>query len=250
MKLLRHCLPLFVLFAVSLSAYAQVGEYRNVLGVGVNGGYMLSRVNFTPRVPQLYLGGLTGGLSIRYTCEKYFSTICSLSAEFNVSQTGWKEDILNSRDEPVINTVTGEPEKFQRKMTYFQLPLFAHLAWGREEKGLNFFFRAGPQFGYHLGDKSEMNFEFERRNIVERRSTVTKQDTMAVEHKLEYGITAGAGLEYSHPKLGHFLLEARYYFGLGNMYGDSKRDYFATSNFNSMMIKLTYLTDLFRNRKE
>ncbi len=56
----------------------------------------------------------------------------------------------------------------------------------------------------------------------------------------------GAGLEYSHPRLGHFLLEARYYYGLGNIYGDSKRDYFGSSNFGIITIKMSYLFDITR----
>ena len=67
---------------------------------------------------------------------------------------------------------------------------------------------------------------------------------MAVEHRVDYGITAGLGLEFSHPRLGHFLLEGRYYYGLGNIYGATKRDYFARSNFAQIVIKLSYLFDL------
>lgn len=74
------------------------------------------------------------------------------------------------------------------------------------------------------------------------------QDTMAVENKFDYGIAAGIGLEYSHPRAGHFQLEARYYYGLGNIYGDSKKDYFAKSNIGSIVIKLTYLFDIVRTK--
>ena len=38
----------------------------------------------------------------------------------------------------------------------------------------------------------------------------------------------------------------RYYYGLGNIYGDSKRDYFGSSNFGTITIKLTYLFDITR----
>ena len=58
------------------------------------------------------------------------------------------------------------------------------------------------------------------------------------------GIAAGLGLEYSHPKAGHFQIEGRYYYGLGNIYGDSKKDYFGKSNFGNIVVKLTYLFDL------
>ena len=78
-----------------LSVMSQIGEHRNDFTLGVNGGYILSNVSFTPKVTQGYHGGLTGGLSIRYVCEKYFKTIASVYAEVNYSQLGWKEDILD-----------------------------------------------------------------------------------------------------------------------------------------------------------
>ena len=71
---------------------------------------------------------------------------------------------------------------------------------------------------------------------------------MAVEHKFDYGITAGVGMEYSIPKVGHIQLEARYYYGLGNIYKDSKADFFSRSNHNSIVFKLTYLFDIIRTR--
>ena len=49
--------------------------------------------------------------------------------------------------------------------------------------------------------------------------------------------------------LGHFLLEGRYYYGLGNIYGDTKRDYFARSNMGSIVIKMTYLFDIVKTKK-
>ena len=59
---------------------------------------------------------------------------------------------------------------------------------------------------------------------------------MKVEHKFDYGIAAGLGVEYTIPRVGHFLLEGRYYYGLGNIYGDTKRDYFASSNYQTICI--------------
>jgi hypothetical protein len=67
---------------------------------------------------------------------------------------------------------------------------------------------------------------------------------MQVKNKLDYGIAAGLGLEYSVPKVGHFMLTARYYYGLGNIYGSRKRDAFSKSNHGNIVIKATYLIDL------
>ena len=57
-------------------------------------------------------------------------------------------------------------------------------------------------------------------------------------------------MEYSVPRVGHFLLEARYYYGLGNIYGASKRDYFGKSNFGNIVVKLSYLFDITKTRKK
>ncbi|MGI6231474.1 MAG: porin family protein [Prevotella sp.] len=241
-------LVLSFFFLGSIETFAQIGEHRNTFSLGVSGGYNLTNIRFTPKVEQNMKGGLNFGISARYTVEKYFKTIASIGAEINFSQVGWKENIQTVDDEPVINSVTGVAEEYSRTINYIQIPFFAHLAWGRETKGFNFFVNAGPQLGIFLSESTNMNFDFEERNTADRASSVVAQDTMAVENKIDYGIAVGAGLEYSHPKLGHFLLEARYYYGLGNIYGDSKRDYFGSSNFGTITLKLTYLFDLHRSK--
>ncbi len=38
-----------------------------------------------------------------------------------------------------------------------------------------------------------------------------------------------------------YLAEARYYYGLGNIYGSSKRDYFGKSNYGQIVFKVSCL---------
>ena len=241
----RHIITLLLLL-LPLGVVAQIGEHRNTLSVGVSGGYNLTTVRFTPKVVQSMKGGLTGGLAMRYTVEKYFSTIASIAAEVNYGQLGWKEDIRDLNDQPVINAVTGVAEQYERTINYIQVPIMAHLAWGRENRGVNFFVNAGPQFGVYLSESTKSNFDWDKRNMADRANSICAQDTMAVENKFDYGIAAGSGIEFANPKVGRFLLEGRYYYGLGNIYGDSKRDYFGSSNFGTITIKLTYLFDITR----
>ena len=256
MKKILYIIILLLILPVFI--HAQVGKHRNDFAVGLNGGYMLSEVNFTPTVAQKQLGGMTGGLTFRYVCEKYFKTICSVYAEVNDSQTGWKEDILDKADQPVkllqADPVTGQlvatgaPESYQRNINYLQIPIFAHLAWGREVTGFNFFFHAGPQFGIYLSESTKSNFNLSTPNLTDRINTTVAQYNMPVEHKFDYGIAVGGGTEYSHPKVGHFLAEARYYYGLGNIYGDTKRDFFANSNLSNIIVKVTYLFDVIKTK--
>ena len=247
---MRNFIISAILTIVPVAMTAQIGEHRNDLAIGFNGGLNMSSVSFTPKVSQAKLNGITGGLSVRYVCEKYFSTVCSLYGEINYSQMGWKEDIVDVNDMPVINTATGLPEEYSRTVNYIQVPLMAHLAWGREQKGFAFFVNLGPQFGIYMSESTKTNFDFSDRNAADRVNPVCAQDTMAVENKFDYGIAAGAGIEFSHPKVGHFLVEGRYYYGLGNIYGDSKRDYFGSSNFGTITVKLAYLFDIVRTRRQ
>ena len=248
MKLTIRYIVFVLLFSCATVASAQIGQHRNDFSIGVNGGYTLSNVGFTPKVTQSLLGGTTAGLSWRYVCEKYFSTICSIYGEVNYTQMGWKERILTTDNQPVINAVSGLPEQYSRTLNYLQVPVFAHLAGGKEHSGMQFFFQLGPQFGYLLSEKTITNFNFKDRNTADRSNVVCAQDTMAVENKFDYGIAAGAGIELSVRRVGHFLLEGRYYYGLGNIYGDSKRDYFSKSNNSSIVVKLTYLFDVVRTK--
>jgi hypothetical protein len=236
---MRRLLTISFLTLMPLSLIAQVGEHRSEMAVGINGGYVFSTVGFMPEVNQSQHGGITGGITFRYTSEKYFKSICAIVGELNFARIGWKEKIQDAKDQPVVNTLTGVAESYQRDQTYIQMPVFARLGWGRERKGVQFFVQAGPQLGLFLSETTKKNYDVTQRPI-----GVVAQDTMAVENKFDFGIAAGGGIEFSHPKVGHFLLEGRYYYGLGDIYGNSKKDFFGRSNLSNIVIKLTYLFDL------
>lgn len=246
---IKYIIAVVALSVCSLTTVqAQIGEHRSDFAIGANGGYVLSKVGFTPTVQQKQHGGITGGVSLRYVCEKYFKTICSVYAEVNYAKVGWTEDILDIENNAVLISGTGEALKYQRDITYIQIPVFAHLAWGREERGFNFFVNLGPQIGIYLNESTTTNFDETTSTENDRVSNITAQYDMPVEKKLDYGIAAGAGMEYSIPKVGHFLLEGRYYYGLGNIYGSSKKDYFGKSNFGQIVVKASYLFDITRTK--
>ena len=244
---------------------AQVGEFRKDLAVGINGGVAMSSVAFVPKVPQSMLNGPTFGLTARYTCEKYFSSICAVVAELNYTQMGWKENILDMNDQPVpLHTDESQTLNYVRKVNYIQVPLLARLGWGRERSGFQFFIQLGPQLGFYLSDKSESNFDVrdpafnpkiengkygpDYKYGDKRVSQVVAQDSLTVENKIDYGIDLGAGLEFSNRHVGHFIVEGRYYYGLGNLFGNTKRDYFGRSNFGTIIVKFTYLFDIIRTK--
>lgn len=235
----KYCLLFLLLTSVFLlPSKAQIGEQRTNCCLGFNVGIAMNTVDFDPTIKQSQHIGPTFGLSFKYTSEKYFTTYCALYGEINYTLMGWKEDIESSTAQPL-------PDTYTRNLGYIQIPIFARLAWGKEERGLQFFLQAGPQFGFCISDSEERSSQWtlNEEGLPDRPNNVYEQYGLDVERKFDYGIAAGLGLEYNSP-IGHFLLEARYYYGLGDMYGNSKKDPFARSAHSTIIIKLAYLFDL------
>ena len=64
-KTIRKAL-LALLLTAAVCAKAQVGDYRNDLALGFNGGFVMSSVSFVPKVTQTQHPGFTAGLSSSY----------------------------------------------------------------------------------------------------------------------------------------------------------------------------------------
>ena len=232
-------LLVLLLFCSHLYSVAQIGEHRSRLSIGGGAGMSFNSIDFDPTIKQSQLAQPMMGLALRYTCEKYFATVCALQVELNYVRLGWKENIVNSSSEPLEDT-------YQRELGYIQVPLMARMSWGRELRGLSFFIMAGPQFSYNIGNMEKRSnvWTLNAEGNPDRPNNVYQQYGMEPQRKFDYGLTGGLGLELS-TSIGHFALEGRYYYGLNDIYNNSKKDVFARSAHRTIMGKLTYFFDLF-----
>lgn len=218
------------LSAASLGVSAQVGDYRNDLAFGVSAGLNMASADFKPSIKQGSLMGQNIGLTVRYTCEKYITAICGIQLECNYATQGWKE------------IEEGSTASFSKTLNYVQFPLLAKLGWGRERQGTQGYILLGPQLGLLLSESQSVDGDWNMNR------THTYQYTHDADNKLDYGITLAAGAELSMRKLGHFQLEARYYFGLHDFYDNSSRGYFARSGNSAITLKATYLFDITKTK--
>lgn len=197
--------------------------------MGVRGGATLSDISFTPEVHSSMVQGFTMGVTARYTEERYFGLV----AEVNLTQRGWKENFVRD-DAPEF--------EYRRQLTYVQIPLLTHIYFGsRRVKG---FFNLGPEAGFMIGEKITANFDYMNYSSVQgfpQGYRNNEQLNKAIENKFDYGIAGGAGIEIFLNRRNSIQLEGRYYFGIGNIFKDSKRDYFAASRGSSIEITLQYL---------
>ncbi len=223
-------LLLFLTFLPALTA-AQVGSPRKELAVGGNFGFDHSSISFTPSIRQKFNMGTTFGATVRYTSEKYFFLICGAQLETNYVERGWKEDIDD-----------GSGNEFNRRLSYLEIPFFAHLGIGREARGVQGFLNIGPQIGFLMNDKENYGGQ-EPWDISNRPNNITNQYGKPIDRKFEYGIAGGLGLELK-TGIGNFILEGRYYFGLSDIFYNSKKDYFSRSASSSIYVKAAYMISL------
>ena len=240
-KIIPFLIATLLLTGFALPAVAQIGEARNNLSVGINGGVNLNSASFTPTIKQNSLMGITGGLTARYISEKYFAMICGAQVELNVSQRGWDQLFETiSLDANGYEVTSKDPTKtYTRKMTYIDIPFLAHLAFGRD-RGLQFFVHAGPQISFLIGESETISGV----NMDQLSNTQKAVYGVKIQNKFDYGIAGGGGVELRTKKAGSFIVEGRYYFALSDFYSTTKKDYFARAAHGTITIKLTYLFDL------
>ena len=185
--------------------------------VGVSGGTTFSSVTFSPKVPQGTLMGATFGLTGRMTTGKNVG----IQAELNYVQQGWEEVY---EEWPELT--------YSRRMDYLQLPFYTHIQFGGDKvKG---FINAGPQIGYMIGESTTDKLNGEKPG------RVNLQHDMPIEKKFEWGISGGAGIEI-RTGIGYFLLEGRYLYSLGDIYGTKRSDFFTKASGQTITTKVSYL---------
>lgn len=223
-----------------VSAHAQQKDFKPYWNVGVGFGSTFSSVDFARSnastgnaVPSNMLMQYVGGVAVRYMTEKHLGFI----AELNLSQQGWEQNF--KKDESLKDLGLSH----KRNLTYIELPFLTHIYFGDK---VRFVVNLGPKVSFLLSEKEEMNNALS--NYLASgdapANMVTHQYYRETERSFDYGILGGLGMEFQ-TKIGNFMLEGRYYFGLADIYKNSKSDYFSRSANRVISAKLTYYVKLF-----
>lgn len=227
---------LTILAVLSLSVYniaAQSDKFKPEWNIGVGGGPTFSSLDFqgfygqgnvsTKNYTQFH-----GGVAIRYIAERNVGVI----AELNYSQQGWKGEY---KDQPQF--------EHSHRLTYLELPVLTHIYFGSNK--VRFIANLGPKIQFLLSEKEYINDALANSLVNNEDGLVTLQYNRKAERKFDYGITAGLGMEL-RTGVGNFMLEGRYYFGLGDIYDNKKNaDNFSRSANRVISVKLTYYIKVF-----
>ena len=216
---------LIITLGMALGAFAQ-RNYEPHFAIGAKGGVTFSNMAFTPGIEQTMLQGIELGVTARYIEENFFGIV----AELNIEQRGWKE------------TFDETDFRYQRRLTYLQLPVMTHIYFGsRTFKG---FINLGPSVGYMIGDGISSNFDYTNPETVAGFPIANRhvnQMSMDIKNRVDYGICGGAGIEFIIKRKHSLILEGRYYYGLGNIFSAKKKDEFSASRGTSIQVSLGYM---------
>lgn len=222
-----------LLLLVSLKSYSQ-NKFGSEWNIGLSFGTTYSSMSIVPSNAKLNFGTKSipqyqGGISLRYISEKNVGLI----GEVNYSQMGWKTKFP---DEKLA------ANKHQHILNYISIPILTHIYFGDKTR---FFFNLGPQLGILLNDKEKTNDAFDKwLSTADKNDYSTELYGLKAQKKIDYGITAGMGVEV-RSGIGNFALEGRYYMGFGDIYDNSKRDPYSRSANRVISAKLTYYIKAF-----
>lgn len=219
-------LLLIVLIASGVLAADAQRYYSPDFAIGVRAGTSMSNMAWQPSVRQTMTPGFIAGITLRYTEEKYFG----LMADLKVVQRGWAEKF---EDNPEL--------KYRRQFTYIQLPVMTHIYFGSQK--FRGFVNLGPSVSFMLQDKITSNFNYRNTSEVTNfpQDRRTQQLDLAVYRKFDYGITGGGGIEFRMRRKYSFMIEARYYFGIANVFSSKRGDTFGASRNNSIDLTAAWM---------
>jgi len=213
----------FLLLNIFLTANAQDIPFKPEWSFGVNSGMTLSKMRFGTymRLPQEQLQQFTGGVTVRYISEEHWGIV----GELNYSLRGWKE-----------RTDTSYFNRYTRSLSYIELPVMTQLYFPLGKR-LRLIFTAGPQISYLIGERTHEMFIDEG----EEYQTVRQQYyTQPVQRKIDYGIRGGGGFEL-RTGIGSFIIDANYFFGLSDIFNNTRADVFQASSNQVISMRLSYL---------
>lgn len=212
-----------ILLAFTGNMQAQT-HYTSRVSFGVKGGVDFSQVSFTPSTRETMKPGGVAGLTFRYIEESHFGLV----AELNWEQRGWKENF------------DGAPYYYSRTINYIQIPVLAHIYFG--SRG-HFFFNAGPEIGFVVGSGEKANFDIDKIGSLPDwpdKKVNVEQMRLPVSQKIDFGISAGLGGEFFVTSRHSMYVEARFYYGLGNVLKSGRTEPVRGSNSMSIMATAGY----------
>ena len=213
----KKILLLSVVLILATKVAGQGFYYEPEFAVGIRGGATASWVSFSPTVTACPLVGFQAGGVFRYISSKYFG----VQVEANFTQRGWSEN--------------GDTYNYTHQLNYVEVPFMSHIWFGRNT--FRWFFNLGPSVSYMIYDKVDSTVPDAQQQ---------PRYTMDLKNRFDYAIVVGTGFEFNTKRAGIYQLEARYSFGLGDMFPNGATDDYRRSSNQNLSVCLGILFNVGR----
>ena len=210
---------LFIITFASLATKSYAQGFQPEMSVGLRGGANFSFMIIRPSINQGVLIGPNMGFMYRYISEKYFG----FQVELDYIQKGWRETANGSH-------------KYTRQLDYIEIPFMSHITFGN--RLLRWFFNIGPNIAFMVNNQTS-GFDWQNSDI--------PQLIDPIKNKVDYGICAGTGFEFN-TKVVIYQLEARYNYGLGNIFASSATSPLGQSSNQNVSVNLALLFKVNKKR--
>ena len=203
-------------------------KFEQEVAVGVVSGMNMSQVRFLHNdlTSENQIGdikwrhGATIGVAGRYIAQKHFG----IQLEVNYLQGGWKDKF---QETATANGISFAGAETDGKLDYMSIPLLAHIYFGNKAR---FFVNVGPKIGFLMKCEREYEFTEEQFELINSTNPNDPRINDSIEEKkTDYGICIGGGFEW-HAKHIDLFAEARWTYGLQDVYPHDKKDVFQRTN--------------------
>lgn len=198
------CLVAFVL-VISPAAFAQQSDRVWSVGPEVGAGFF--KHGMDDEFNSKYKAGLVAGGFVTYSIRNTYA----FTAKVLYSQKGMEGDIFNAD--------LGE------RLSYVEVPILARVFFNRD--GVvrpNAFL--GPSFGFQTGAKWKINDgDYENVEDSDIRELLGEADSYQdVYNTFDFGLSGGLGVNIKVAEEIYFIVDARYTYGLSDLYKNSLND--------------------------
>ena len=195
----------------SLTTILPVAAQFPELAIGARAGVQMSMGMFNPTQTQTLPVSMIAGAQFRMVSEKYFGFV----ADLNYSQRGF-----GSYDD--------NHKLMHRRMDYVELNFLSHITFGR--KLFRYFIDLGPSISYLVAENQTPG-------------AAGLIHTTPIKNRFDYAIAFCTGFEFN-TRYGIYTIDARYSFGLGNVFDSKVSDQFKTSSNQNIQVAIAYLFPL------
>lgn len=220
-------------------------SFEQEVAVGVSGGVNMSQVRFlhnntsyTSMIGDQSLfnqRGMTAGVNALYIAQNHFGVFL----ECNLTQKGWCEQFRarNGQTERLVGAdeVDFNGVDLDRELTYIDIPLLAHIYFGRKARAyVNF----GPQVSFLIKEKDETVVSDLQKQTLTLRDPRVNPDIET--SKFDLSLCAAVGFDLHLEKV-HPMLEIRWNYGTHDLYECGKMELFQRASTQNLALVLKFM---------